>query len=62
MAVECESMTNDSLTFGKLFSILTPFYALDKCIILIIIIALNLLLFISSKEAYFLFIITYATS
>ena len=34
-ATECENMTNDQVTFGSLFSILTPFYALDKSIILL---------------------------
>ena len=41
-ATECESMANDPVTFSRLFSILTPFYALDKCIILII--ALNFII------------------
>ena len=34
-ATECENMTHDQVTFGSLFSILTPFYAIDKCIILL---------------------------
>ena len=42
LPTECESMANDPVTFGRLFSILTPFYALDKCINLII--ALNFII------------------
>ena len=36
MHTECEAVANDQVAFGRLFSIMTPFYALDKCIILII--------------------------